>query len=71
MIKKDTTAKLSYTSYGVTTSVEFEGSDITLDEVFQAFKAVLVGATFSEEQFINYIIEKGDELSYEKKHEDE
>lgn len=67
MIKHNTPAKLSYTSYGVTTSVEFGGSDLNLDEVFQALKAVLVGATFSEEQFINYIIEKGEELSYEKR----
>jgi hypothetical protein len=71
MIQKNESAKLSYKSYGVTTSVEFEGSDVSLDEIFQAFRTILIGATFSDWQYTNYIIEKAEEFLHDKNNNDE
>lgn len=68
---KNHPAKLSLSIHGYTISVEFETSDVTMEEMFQAFKSVLVGATWSEEQVDDYIIEKGDQLSYDKKNSDD
>jgi hypothetical protein len=68
---KNHSTKLSLTIHGYTISVDFEHSDLTLSEMFQAFRTVLVGATWNEEQIDEYIIETGDELSYHKKHSDE
>lgn len=60
-------AKISLAINGYTITVEFESSDLTLDELFQSFRCLLIGATFQEEQIDDYIIEAGDILSYEKR----
>lgn len=67
---KNHPTKLSLTIHGYTISIDFDHSDLTLDEIFQAFKTALVGATWSEEQIEEYIIEQGDILSYEKNNND-
>jgi hypothetical protein len=51
MIEKKT--KLSLSTNDTTMSIEFDNWDIDLDQYFQAFKTLLVGATFTEEQVDN------------------
>lgn len=55
--------KLSLTNDGTTISVEFDNIDVDLDQYFQAFKTLLVGATFSEKQFNHWIIDEAELLS--------
>ena len=55
--------KLSLTADGTTITIEFENIDVDLDQYFQAFKTLMIGATFSEEQFNQWIIEEGQILS--------
>ena len=55
--------KLSLTTDGTTITIEFENIDVDLDQYFQAFKTLMIGATFSEEQFNQWIIEVGQILS--------
>jgi hypothetical protein len=71
MINSNSPAKMSYTSYGTTTTVEFPTSDIGLEELFNAFKTVMVGATFSESQIIDFVIEMGEHYSEYKRDRDE
>lgn len=52
--------KLSLTTYGTTITIEFDNMDVDLDQYFQAFKTLLVGATFSEKQFEHYIIDEAE-----------
>jgi len=54
---------LSLTTDGTTINIEFDNFDVDLDQYFQAFKTLMVGATFSEDQFNNWIIDEGDMLS--------
>lgn len=49
--------KLSLTTEGTTITVEFDNIDVDLDQYFQAFKTLMIGATFSEIQFDQWIIE--------------
>ena len=55
--------KLSLTTNGTTMSIEFDNWDIDLDQYFQAFKTLLVGATFTESQIDHWIIDEGELLS--------
>lgn len=55
--------KLSLTTDGTTISIEFDNFDVDLDQYFQAFKTLMVGATFTEDQFNNWIIDEGEVLS--------
>ena len=55
--------KLSLTTDGTTITIEFDNIDVDLDQYFQAFKTLMIGATFSEEQFNQWIIEEGQILS--------
>jgi len=59
--------KLTLTTNGTTMSIEFDNWDIDLDQYFQAFKTLLVGATFTEEQVDNWIIDEGEVLVSDKK----
>jgi hypothetical protein len=52
---------LSITNFGVTVSVNFDHSDVTIGQMFDAFKAAMVGITFSEEQIREHVIQ----LAYE------
>ena len=70
MIKEDKNAKMTLTCHGITTTVEFDHSDVGLEDYFHAFKTLLVGATFSEKQFEHYIIDEAEtyaEMSPENK----
>ena len=55
--------KLSLTTDGTTITIEFDNIDVDLDQYFQAFKTLMIGATFSEEQFNQWIIEEEEILS--------
>jgi len=58
--------KLSLTTNGTTMSIEFDNWDIDLDQYFQAFKTLLVGATFTESQIDHWIIDEGEVLASDK-----
>lgn len=58
--------KLSLTNDGTTISVEFDNIDVDLDQYFQAFKTLLVGATFQETQINHWIIDEGEVLVSDK-----
>ena len=55
--------KLSLTTDGTAISIEFDNFDVDLDQYFQAFKTLMVGATFTEDQFNNWIIDEGEVLA--------
>jgi hypothetical protein len=55
--------KLSLTTNDTTMSIEFDNWDIDLDQYFQAFKTLLIGATFQESQIDHWIIDEGEALS--------
>jgi len=61
MLEKKT--KLSLSTNDTTMSIEFDNWDIDLDQYFQAFKTLLVGVTFTEEQIDHWIIDEGEMLS--------
>jgi len=61
MLEKKT--KLSLSTNGTTMSIEFDNWDIDLDQYFQAFKTLLVGATFMESQIDHWIIDEAEVLS--------
>ena len=48
-----------------TTTVEFKNVDVSLEQIFDAFKGLLVAATWSEETIKQFIIEWADELKDE------
>jgi hypothetical protein len=58
-LNKPTT--LSITNHGVTVSVSFDHSDLTIGELFEAFKAAMIGITFSEDQIRDHVMQ----LAYE------
>lgn len=63
--------KLTLEMHGVVTSVELPFEDANLTDLFAAFKVVLIGASFLDSQVDDFIIELGDELSYNKKQDNE
>lgn len=58
--------KLSLTTDGTAISIEFDNFDVDLDQYFQAFKTLMVGATFTEDQLNNWIIDEGEVLVSDK-----
>lgn len=58
--------KLSLTTDGTAISIEFDNFDVDLDQYFHAFKTLMVGATFTEDQFNNWIINEGEVLVSDK-----
>jgi len=46
--------------------IEQQYDDITIDEMFNMFNALLISATFSQAQINNYIIDKAGELKEEE-----
>ena len=64
--------KLSLTNNGTTMSIEFDNWDVSLDQYFQAFKTLLVGATYTETQFEHWIIDEAEvigEYLHNNKHD--
>jgi len=45
-----------------TTTVEFRNVDVSLDQIFDTFKGLLVAATWNEETINQFIIEWAEEL---------
>ena len=43
--------------------IEQQYDDITIDEMFNMFNALLISATFTQTQIDNYIIDKANELN--------
>ena len=60
---KTNKTKLSLSTNDTTMSIEFDNWDIDLDQYFQAFKTLLIGATFQESQIDHWIIDEGEALS--------
>jgi hypothetical protein len=58
--------KLSLTTDGTTITIEFDNIDVDLDQYFHSFKTLMVGATFTEEQVNNWIIDEGEVLVSDK-----
>ena len=58
MINKKT--KLSLENDGSTITIEFDHIDVDLADYFQAFKTLMVGATFTETQFEHWIIDEAE-----------
>ena len=46
---------------------EFNCSDPNLDDMFTAFRTLMVGATFTEESINNYIVDLGKEIEWNRK----
>ena len=59
---KTNKTKLSLDYDGTIMSIEFDNIDVDLDQYFQAFKTLMVGATFSEKQFDHWIIDEAELL---------
>ena len=64
--------KLSLETDGTTITIEFDNIDVDLDQYFQAFKTLMVGATFTETQFEHWIIDEAEvigEYLHNNKHD--
>lgn len=64
--------KLSLTTDGTTITIEFDNIDVDLDQYFQAFKTLMIGATFTETQFEHWIIDEAEvigEYLHNNKHD--
>lgn len=54
--------KLQLSNYGKTMTYDTEYDDVNLEEYFDAFKGLLVAATWNEETINQFIIEWAEEL---------
>jgi hypothetical protein len=48
-------------TYGTKTTVEVDHSDLSLDEVMDAFQTLIIGMGYHENSFKNWVIERADE----------
>lgn len=55
--------QLTLKHYNITTTIDMP-NDVSLDEVFDQFNALLISATFQQVSIDNWIIEKADELTH-------
>jgi hypothetical protein len=53
---------LTIKHYDISATIE-TSDEITIDEIMTQFNALLIAATFSQEQIDNWIIEKAEELT--------
>jgi hypothetical protein len=60
---KTNKTKLSLDYDGTIISIEFDNIDVSLDQYFQAFKTLLVGATYTETQYEHWIIDEAEVIS--------
>jgi len=58
--------ELSLKMHETRMTIEQQYDDITIDEMFNMFNALLISATFSQAQIDNYIIDKAGELKEEE-----
>jgi hypothetical protein len=54
--------QISLKHYNVTATIDMP-NDVSLDEIFEQFNALLISATFQQESINNWIIERADELN--------
>jgi len=54
--------QLTLKYYNITTTIDMP-NDVSLDEVFEQFNALLISATFQQESINQWIIEKAEELN--------
>jgi hypothetical protein len=54
--------QLTLKHYNITTNIEMP-DDISIDEIFEQFNALLISATFQQASIDSWIIEKADELN--------
>jgi hypothetical protein len=54
--------QISLKHYEIKVTIDMP-DDVSLDEVFEQFNALLISATFQQESINNWIIEKADELN--------
>ena len=54
--------KLTIETKFETKTIEFKNSDVSLEQLFDAFKGLLVASTWSEQTINEYIIELAEEL---------
>ena len=54
--------KLTIETKFETKTIEFKNSDVSLEQLFDAFKGLLVASTWSEQIINDYIIELAEEL---------
>ena len=50
-------------TYGTKTTVEVDHSDLTLDEVMDAFQTLIIGMGYHENSFKNWVIERANEYN--------
>lgn len=54
--------QLTLKHYNITTTIQMP-EDVSLDELFEQFNALLISATFQQETINRWIIDKADELN--------
>ena len=54
--------KLTIETEFETKTIEFKNSDVSLEQLFDAFKGLLVASTWSEQTINDFIIELAEEL---------
>lgn len=52
--------RLSLTTDVTTITIEFDNMDVDLNQYFQAFKTLMIGATFTEDTVNNWIINEAE-----------
>lgn len=62
MVGKEKITQLSYHTNGRTFAAQFSFDDVTLDDLFSAFKGLMVSTGFAEETIDAYIMDLADEL---------
>ena len=50
-------------TYGTKTSVEVDHSDLSLDEVMDAFQTLIIGMGYHENSFKKWVIERAEEYN--------
>ena len=50
-------------TYGTKTTVEVDHSDLSLDEVMDAFQTLIIGMGYHENSFKNWVIERAQEYN--------
>ena len=59
----DKASKFTAENYGTKISVEIDHSDLTLDEVMDAFQTLIIGMGYHENSFKNWVIERATEYN--------
>jgi hypothetical protein len=54
-------------SYGVRVTVEIDRADISIEDAFNAFRTILTGLSWNDDQIESWIMEKAAELEENKK----